>query len=291
MNSGSYATDSKFLSAAASDDYHSQASAASAMASSGYMNHGDYYAAQHAAAAAHYGQAYGPTGSMGQLNQHALASGYGRGSTASIDMYGGYYQQCNPHQMIQQQMMQAASGGHLSPLNHTGTSHLSGSTVARSPVASPQPPHNNVGLNHPGHDGNGNSLCGPSAGGPGGQGGGGNSGGSNGGNDEGYPSPQHPGIVSGPQLTPGGGQGGQDGMSSDCSDDESSPSSNRQMPVVYPWMKKIHVGGAGKTTILIIFIMDPASFRSGNFFHRVISRGILHFFPFFWKSPENLSFF
>ncbi len=51
------------------------------------------------------------------------------------------------------------------------------------------------------------------------------------------------------QLTPGTHDGG---LSSDCSDDEISPSSGDggggQMPVVYPWMKKIHVAGAGKKT-------------------------------------------
>ena len=244
MNSGSYGADPKFLSA---EDYHSQASAASAV-SSGYMGHDAYYAQQAAAAASHgYPTGY-PTTSMGLNNQQtaaaaSLAAGYGR--QAEHMAYGGYYQQCgiSPHhqQMLQQQMM-AASGGHLSPLNHG--SHLSG---ARSPVSSPQPQShigaNNVLANHGGapgqggHDGNGNSLCGVGNG-PGGNGG------SNGGNEagEGYPSPQHPGIASQPQLTPGGG----DGMSSDCSDDESSPQSNRQMPVVYPWMKKIHVGGVGK---------------------------------------------
>ena len=75
---------------------------------------------------------------------------------------------------------------------------------------------------------------------------GGNGGGS--GDGDGYPSPQHSNVASQPQLTPGGGGGG-DGMSSDCSDDESSPQSNRQMPVVYPWMKKIHVGGVGKNAM------------------------------------------
>jgi len=244
MNSGSYGADPKFLSA---EDYHSQASAASAV-SSGYMAHGDYYAQQAAAAASHgYPSGY-PTTSMGLNNQQtaaaaSLAAGYGRAEHMG---YGGYYNQCgiSPHhqQMLQQQMM-AASGGHLSPLNHSG-SHLSG--AARSPVSSPQPQShiaaNNVLTNHggaggQGHDGNGNSLCGVgSAGGNGGSNGGPNEAG------DGYPSPQHPGIASQPQLTPGGG----DGMSSDCSDDESSPQSNRQMPVVYPWMKKIHVGGVGK---------------------------------------------
>jgi len=253
MNSGSYGADPKFLSA---EDYHSQASAASAV-SSGYMAHGDYYAQQAAAAASHgYPSGY-PTTSMGLNNQQtaaaaSLAAGYGRAEHMG---YGGYYNQCgiSPHhqQMLQQQMM-AASGGHLSPLNHSG-SHLSG--AARSPVSSPQPQShiaaNNVLTNHggaggQGHDGNGNSLCGVgSAGGNGGSNGGPNEAG------DGYPSPQHPGIASQPQLTPGGG----DGMSSDCSDDESSPQSNRQMPVVYPWMKKIHVGG--------VDVLGNGSFQPG----------------------------
>ena len=177
--------------------------------------------------------------SMGLNNHHQAAAAslpYGRDP---MGQYGGYYQNSmTPHQQMQLHQQMMAQAGHLSPLNHSGT-HLSGS--ARSPVASPQPQsgsgHNlgsNVGLNHQGgHDGNGNSLCGQSGG----------NGGSNDG--DGYPSPSHPGVVSQPQLTPGGGGGG-DGMSSDCSDDESSPSSGRQMPVVYPWMKKIHVGGVGK---------------------------------------------
>ena len=259
MNSGSYGADPKFLSA---EDYHSQASAASAVASSGYMSHGDYYA-QHAAAAHYPGAGY-PTTSMGLNSQQATAAGlvpagYGRGAE---HMYGGYYQQCSvnmqQHMQLQQQMMQAASGGHLSPLNQG--SHLSSGTGARSPVASPQPHLSNNVLNHggSGHDGNGNSLCASG-------GNGGNGGGSNGG-DEGYPSPQHPGIQQ-PQLTPGGG--GNDGMSSDCSDDESSPQSNRQMPVVYPWMKKIHVGGVGKLIFWHI-LMDPF-FDWAVLFHQIMT--------------------
>ncbi len=40
--------------------------------------------------------------------------------------------------------------------------------------------------------------------------------------------------------------GNDGGMSSDCSDDEGSPGGGGgHMPVVYPWMKKIHVSGAG----------------------------------------------
>ena len=233
MNTGSYGADPKFLSA---EDYHSQVSSASAMSTAGYMPHGDYYA-QHAAAGGYHPGMYHGAANMGLNSQQALAaSGYSREQMAA---YGNYYQNSgvSPHQqqMLHQQML-AASGGHLSPLNPGAASHLTGGH--RSPVSSPQPQAhnlaNNVGLNHgAGHDGNGNSLCGS----------GGNGGGS--GDGDGYPSPQHSNVVSQPQLTPGGGGGG-DGMSSDCSDDESSPSSNRQMPVVYPWMKKIHVGGVGK---------------------------------------------
>lgn len=241
---GSYGADPKFLSSP--EDYSHTQAAQAAMASSTYMTHGDYYSHQ---AAAHGYPGYPGTG-MGIPGSHqasaAALSGYGRGTDWSST---GYYQQCSAVQGMQQQMqmhqmMQAASG-HLSPLNQTG-SHLSGS--ARSPVSSPQPQmaSNNV-LNHGNHDGNGNSLLNNSASANSatGGGGGGNGGSSNNGGEDGYPSPQHPGIGQ-PQLTPGGGDGG---MSSDCSDDESSPQSNRQMPVVYPWMKKIHVGGVGKNQV------------------------------------------
>merc|ERR1719323_483154 len=194
----------------------------------------DYYAQHAAAAAGQYPGGYSMAASMGLNNHHQAAAGLTYPGREHMAYGGGYYNHnsMTHQQMIQQQMM--AQAGHLSPLNHSGT-HLSGG--ARSPVASPQP-QNNMGSNVPnmggngGHDGNGNSLCGASGG----------NGGSNDG--DGYPSPSHPGVVSQPQLTPGGGGGG-DGMSSDCSDDESSPSSGRQMPVVYPWMKKIHVGGVG----------------------------------------------
>merc|ERR1719445_889329 len=197
----------------------------------------DYYAQHAAAAAGQYPGGYSMAASMGLNNHHQAAAGLTYPGREHMAYGGGYYNHSamTHQQMIQQQMM--AQAGHLSPLNHSGT-HLSGG--ARSPVASPQP-QNNMGSNvqgsihgqggNGGHDGNGNSLC--------------NSGGNGGSNDgDGYPSPSHPGVVSQPQLTPGGGGGG-DGMSSDCSDDESSPSSGRQMPVVYPWMKKIHVGGVG----------------------------------------------
>lgn len=61
----------------------------------------------------------------------------------------------------------------------------------------------------------------------------------------------HMGYSSG-QITPGGTQsslntsGNDGGMSSDCSDDEGSPGGGGgHMPQIYPWMKKIHVAGAG----------------------------------------------
>lgn len=236
---GSYGTDPKFLEA----DHYSQASASAVSAvSSGYMGHSDYYA-QHAAMASHgYPGGY-PTTSMALNNQQA--SLYGREQMAG---YGGYYQNCgiSPHH---QQMLQHQMAGHLA-----AASHLTG----RSPVASPQPQSMVGSLNHGVHDGNGNSLCGSGhvQGGNGGNSGGGS------GNEaaaDPYGSPPHHGgnVVPQPQLTPGGG----DGMSSDCSDDESSPNSNRQMPVVYPWMKKIHVGGVGgKTTVFYKLIMIFAVF-------------------------------
>nr|ALB00306.1 Deformed [Paracyclopina nana]ALB00315.1 Deformed [Paracyclopina nana] len=222
---GSY--DPKFLEA----DHYSQASASAVSAvSSGYMGHTDYYA-QHAAMASHgYPGAY-PTTSMALNNQQA--SLYGR---EQMSGYGGYYQNCgiSPHH---QQMLQHQMAGHLA-----AASHLTG----RSPVASPQPQgmaSANVLSGHGVHDGNGNSLCGS-----GNQqqqqgvvGGNGGTAGSAEAISDPYGSPPHHNVVPQPQLTPGGG----DGMSSDCSDDESSPNSNRQMPVVYPWMKKIHVGGVG----------------------------------------------
>ena len=63
----------------------------------------------------------------------------------------------------------------------------------------------------------------------------------------GYPSPGNPTPAAG-----GGGlntSGNDGGVSSDCSDDEGSPGGGGgggHMPVVYPWMKKIHVAGQGE---------------------------------------------
>ena len=57
----------------------------------------------------------------------------------------------------------------------------------------------------------------------------------------------------------GGGQGGLNtsgndgGMSSDCSDDEGSPGGPGGAGgniIIHPWMKKIHVAGAGNLIIL-----------------------------------------
>ena len=57
-------------------------------------------------------------------------------------------------------------------------------------------------------------------------------------------------LVSG-NITPGANthntSGNDGGMSSDCSDDEGSPGGPGGGNVqIYPWMKKIHVAGAGK---------------------------------------------
>lgn len=63
----------------------------------------------------------------------------------------------------------------------------------------------------------------------------------------GYPSPGNPTpAVGGGGLNTSGNDGG---VSSDCSDDEGSPGGGGgggHMPVVYPWMKKIHVAGQGE---------------------------------------------
>ena len=65
---------------------------------------------------------------------------------------------------------------------------------------------------------------------------------------------QFPGQGSLPTVSSVGGlntSGNDGGVSSDCSEDEGSPGGGGggggHMPVVYPWMKKIHVAGAGET--------------------------------------------
>jgi len=172
---------------------------------SSYLPHSDYYNQAHIQAAQHYGYGINAT--------HA-----GYPNPRDPMGYSGYYQQCSamsPHQQAAA-MHQAMAAGHLpSPLvpnvSHGGYSPGQiGSHGGRSPVSSPtpQPP----------------PLSAPSG---------------------------HMGYSSG-QITPGGTQsslntsGNDGGMSSDCSDDEGSPGGGGgHMPQIYPWMKKIHVAGAG----------------------------------------------
>jgi len=70
----------------------------------------------------------------------------------------------------------------------------------------------------------------------------------------------------GGHVTPGhntsGGGGNDGGLSSDCSDDEGSPGAGGHMPVVYPWMKKIHVTGSG--TELTTFLALPLRYRDND---------------------------
>ena len=188
----------------------------------------------------------------GVNSQHAAAAANMAAAYSRDPMgYSSYYQQCamTPHQ----QAMQMAAAGHLSassPLNCSPASagaHLQQPPMsARSPVSSPQPSQilSSSQQNHHHHP----NLSTPNSGNGGLSGGGG------------YHSPQHQQqlhdqqgggglIVPHPQLTPGGMD---EGMSSDCSDDEGSPHDPSHMPVVYPWMKKIHVGGSGKSSSLFL---------------------------------------
>ena len=246
MNSGSY-VDPKFLT---SDGYPEAA---------GYMGHGgaDYYSHQ----AVQY------PGYQSVNSQHAAAAAAAAYGARGDPMgYGGYYQQCG---MTPQQQQAAAM--HMAAASHLASSPLNHLPTARSPVASPQPQVSAATQNLLSHQGGGSAgLSG--GGGPGGGSSGAGSG--NGADDSlpgGYPSPmqhtpqqqsnvdykqQHPFdkfekfdskgsggnlVVPQPQLTPGN-----DGISSDCSDDEGSPGGNGQVPVVYPWMKKIHIAGLGQ---------------------------------------------
>ena len=227
MNSGSY-PDPKFL---ANEEYPQ----------AGYVHHSgpDYYQG-HAGNTVQYPNNY-------PVNSQAAAIGYTR--EAAVMGYTGYYPQCSalaPHHMqmaanahIPNSLVGlSASGNTVSAGNSSSASAtipsastaLSGthSTIPRSPGSSPVPtggPNNNnssltgsppcTSANHQSPQSQSQHLLGYTGG---------------------QSTPQ-------PQLTPGGG----DGMSSDCSDDEGSPQgSGGQMPVVYPWMKKIHVAGAGK---------------------------------------------
>ena len=68
-------------------------------------------------------------------------------------------------------------------------------------------------------------------------------------------TPTHMGYTSG-QITPGANTHNTSvndgGVSSDCSDDEGSPGGGPASNVqIYPWMKKIHVAGAGNDTTVM----------------------------------------
>lgn len=157
-------------------------------------------------------------------NQHmqaAAAQHYGYGGAGSHAAYnprdpmgyGGYYQQCamSPHQQAAMHQAMAASGHLPSSLvpnalpGHGGYSPGGLGAGSRSPVSSPTP--QTPSLPTPAHMGYGGGL--------------------------------NPGNNSHNTSGPDGG------LSSDCSDDEGSPGGGGgHMPVVYPWMKKIHVSGS-----------------------------------------------
>ena len=163
----------------------------------------------------------------------------------------GYYQQCpsvTPHQMA------AVSAGHLSSMAANAAVHLhAGGTSANSSVAgednsSPggesgtssalrrSPESSTVSSN----TANSTPLVYSSA-----------QQHSSGGNHTGIDPSSSTANLGTPTAIPAPPQltAVQDGLSSDCSDDESSSpqgsGGNGQIPVVYPWMKKIHVAGAG----------------------------------------------
>jgi len=181
--------------------------------SQSYLQHSDYYN-QQMAAAQHYG--YG----VGGHNYPGARDPMG---------YSGYYQQCSamsPHQQAAAMQHAMATAGHLpSSLVPNSLSHGSyspsqlGSHGGRSPVSSPTPQTPSLPL--------GSSAL----------------------HMGGYPSP---GQGSLPTVSSVGGlntSGNDGGVSSDCSEDEGSPGGGGggggHMPVVYPWMKKIHVAGTG----------------------------------------------
>lgn len=221
MNSGSY-VDPKFLTG---EDY-SQGGVGVGVGApgGGYMSQTGAGGGAGAGAIDYYHSGHHSVqypGSYPVNSQSGSLSCYGRdaASAAAAMGYGSYYQQCgmSPH-------MQMAAAHHLSsPLGGNGnnstpqqppaiSSPVSSQQMNRSPNPSPVP---SVVSNA------NNQMLG-----------------------YGPTTPQ-------PQDTPGGGGSGgmnDGGMSSDCSDDEASPGggSGGQMPVVYPWMKKIHVAGSGK---------------------------------------------
>ena len=98
------------------------------------------------------------------------------------------------------------------------------------------------------------------------------------------PTPQPP-MSSGPGSHMGGGGGGgyppsgvsgqggglntsgnDGGMSSDCSDDEGSPGGPGPGGniIIHPWMKKIHVAGAGNLTELRKSLLGPKRACNGH---------------------------
>ncbi len=235
MNSGSY-VDPKFLT---SEDY----------SQTGYVHHAatEYYPGQNAAS--QYPSTY-------PANSQNSALGYGRDAT--VMGYSSYYPQCgalSPHMQMPavgalpntlpsnisgvstlgSSAGSASTSAANSVSNNTSTTH---SNLPRSPGSSPVPSGIVQSTNTPGTSGSGSSASM-----------------SSGNLHHPTQSNQHIGYHTGqttpqPQLTPNAGDGG---MSSDCSEDEASPGGNSgQIPVVYPWMKKIHVAGAGKSHLIFM---------------------------------------
>ena len=76
------------------------------------------------------------------------------------------------------------------------------------------------------------------------------------------PSSHAMGPYSSGQITPGAGantSGNDGGMSDDCSDDEGSPGGPGGNVQIYPWMKKIHVAGAGNRSFLFHLLQKFAN--------------------------------
>ena len=280
MNSAGSYVDPKFLTG---EDYTQGGYGHHSAAAADYYN--QHSAVQYQSNYPVSGAAAAAVNSQHALNSAA----YSREAAAAAMGYGGYYQNCgmSPHQQHAAAMQQMAAVSHLSPLVSSpgapGTvgsggsgSHMPGGSLvpvsSRSPDASPIPQLNNSSSSLTNNQQqqqqqqlqqqlvqqqqqqqqhmsgypspppqqqqhlSGSMLPGSCGGGGGGGGSGGGGGGGGGVPSLGSCTPQ-------PQLTPDGG------MSSDCSDDEGSPQGSGHMPVVYPWMKKIHVAGAGTDTI------------------------------------------
>jgi len=198
---------------------------------SSYIPHGSDYYSQHVQAQA--AQHYG---------YHGVNAGHGVYPNPRDPMgYGGYYQQCgvtmSPHQ--QAAMHQAMAAGHLpSPLVPNSVSAVA---AGYSP--------GQLGSHHGGRS----PVSSPTP-----------------------TAPSHMGGYNSGQVTPGGGtsqhntSGNEGGLSSDCSDDEGSPGGGGQMPVVYPWMKKIHVAGAGDGGMNYQPGMEPKRQRTAYTRHQIL---------------------